>query len=153
MTKNGIELRTYTRDELGRSLPEIVTTFGALNLEASTMDLEEIDAAVFGVKCGKIEPDRLVKFYYDQFTVLGGRCQFNTRAMKLIVEPLKKLDIEGEPFVWQEQNIAGVETRGALEGDIYAKTIVLTGGAWNNFLLEPIGIDGHVKSKKRQSFR
>jgi len=153
MTKNGIELRTYAQEELGRSIPEITASFGGSNLEASIMELEEIDVGVFGTKCGKIEPDRLVKFYYDRFTALGGQCQFNTQAEKLIVVPRKKLDIEGEPFIWQEQKIAGVETKGALEGDIHTETIVLAGGAWNNFLLEPIGIDGHVKSKKRQIFQ
>ena len=65
----------------------------------------------------------------------------------------KKLNIEDEPFVWQETRIAGVQVKGLLDGNIYAETIVLAGGAWNNVLLEPIGLDGHVKSKKRQIFQ
>jgi FAD-dependent oxidoreductase domain-containing protein 1 len=153
MAKNGIDLRTYSADELRRSIPGLSTSFGSSDLEASILGLEDIEGAVFGVKCGKLEPDRMTKYYYDQFTALGGKSQFNTRATKLIVEPLKKLDIEDEPFIWQEQRFAGVQTTGALAGEIFAETIVLAGGAWINFLLEPIGMDGHVKSKKGQLFQ
>jgi FAD-dependent oxidoreductase domain-containing protein 1 len=154
MQKNGIELKTYSAEELERSIPGMATTFGSSNLEeAVMMDLEAIEGAVFGAKCGKLEPDKLTKFYYDQFLVRGGRCQFNTRATKLIVEPFKKLDIDGEPFLWQEQRLAGVQVEGALQGELFAETIILAGGAWNNILLEPIGLDGHIKSKKRQIFQ
>ncbi len=117
------------------------------------MELENIEGAIFGVKCGKLEPDRLVGFYHDRFLAMGGQSRFNTRATKLILEPRKKLDIEGEPFVWQDKRIAGVQVEGQQNGDVYADTIILAGGAWNNFLLEPIGLDGHVKSKKRQIFQ
>jgi FAD-dependent oxidoreductase domain-containing protein 1 len=153
MSGNGIELRSYSREDLARSLPEITTNFAASDFEASTLGLKEIEGAVFGVKCGKLEPDRLVKYYHDQFIANGGRCKFNTRAVKLIVESQKKLGLEGEPFLWQEQKIAGVQTTGSLEGEIFAETCILAGGAWNNILLEPIGLDGHVKSKKRQIFQ
>jgi FAD-dependent oxidoreductase domain-containing protein 1 len=153
MTRNGIELRTYTRDELRQSIAGISTTFDSSDPEAAAVNLEDVDAAVFGVKCGKLEPDRLTKFYYNQFTARGGQSRFNTRATGLLIEPRKKLGIEGEPFIWQEQEIAGVQTKGLFEGEIYAEKIVLAGGAWNNVLLEPIGLDGYVKSKKRQIFQ
>jgi FAD-dependent oxidoreductase domain-containing protein 1 len=153
MNRNGIELKIYAEKELKNSIPGLTSNFEASNAEATTMNLENIEAAVFGVKCGKLEPDKLTRFYYDQFVALGGQCQFNTQATKLIVEPQRKLDIEDEPFVWQEKRIAGVQVKGLLNGNIYARTIVLAGGAWNNILLEPIGLDGHVKSKKRQIFQ
>ena len=153
MTGNGIELKTYTKEDLELSISGLTTTFQSSNVDAEAMGLENIDGAVFGVKCGKLEPDKLARFYYDQFIALGGRCQFSTQATKLLVEPRKKLNIEDEPFVWQETRIVGVEVRGLIDGNIYAETIVLAGGAWNNILLEPIGLDGHVKSKKRQIFQ
>jgi glycine/D-amino acid oxidase-like deaminating enzyme len=152
MEKNGIELRTFSREELKNSMPELSTTsFG--NSDAQVMDLPNVEAAVLGLKCGKLEPDRLAKFYYDSFIVLGGKCQFNTRATRLIVEPRRKLGLEDEPFIWQDAKIGSVEVQGANNGSIYAQTIVLAGGAWSNILLEPIGLDGHIKSKKRQIFQ
>ena len=153
MKGNGVELKTHTGEELRRSIPGISTKLDSSDPEIAAMELENIDGAIFGVKCGKLEPDRLVNFYNDRFLAMGGQSRFNTRATKLILEPRKKLDIEGEPFVWQEKRIAGVQVEGRLNGDIYADTIILAGGAWNNFLLEPLGLDGHIKSKKRQIFR
>jgi FAD-dependent oxidoreductase domain-containing protein 1 len=153
MKSNGIELKTLTKEELGDSIHGLTTTFEASSAEAAALGLENIDGGVFGTKCGKLEPDRLTRFYCDQFIAMGGKCQFNSRATKLLVEPRRKLNIEDEPFVWQETRIAGVQVKGLLEGDIYAETIILAGGAWNNILLEPIGLDGHTKSKKRQIFQ
>lgn len=153
MNRNGIELKKYTGSELKRSIQGLATAFDPGSVQVSAMGLENVEGALLGVKCGKLEPDRLMRFYYDQFIALGGKCEFNTRATNLIVEPHKKLDVEDEPFVWQEKRIAGVRVKGRLDGDIYAETVVLAGGAWNNFLLEPIGLDGHVKSKKRQIFQ
>ena len=153
MSRNRVELKSFSAEDLRNRIPGISTIFEPSNVDTKTMDLENIDGAIFGIKCGKLEPDRLVGFYYDRFLALGGQSQFNTRATKLIVEPCKKLDIEGEPFVWQDKVIAGVQVSGRLNGIIYANTLILAGGAWNNILLEPIGFDGHVKSKKRQIFQ
>ena len=153
MTGNGIELKIYTKEDLEHSIHGLTTTFQSSNVDAVAMGLENIDGAVFGVKCGKLEPDKLARFYYDQFIAMGGQCQFGTRATKLLVEPRKKLNIEDEPFVWQETRIAGAQVRGLVDGNIYAETVVFAGGAWNNILLESIGLDGHVKSKKRQIFQ
>lgn len=153
MANSGVELKNYSGDEIRRLVSGIATSFESSNPIGDAIGLENISAGIFGVKCGKLEPDRLVQYYHDRFIERGGSCQFNTRVVKLMVEPLKKLDIEGEPFIWQEKRIAGVQVRGALDGNIFAETVVLAGGAWNNFLLEPIGLDGHVKSKKRQIFQ
>ena len=153
MSKNCIDLKNYPREELLHSIPSLRMGFESSDLEASTMGLESIESGLFGAKCGKLEPDKLSKFYYDRFVALGGYCRFDTRATGLILEPKKKLDVDGEPFVWQENRIAGVQTRGSLEGTILAETVVLAAGAWSNLLLEPIGLDGHAKSKKRQIFR
>ena len=82
----------------------------------------------------------------------GGKALFRTAARKLIVEPSEPLGIDGEPFVWQESKIKGAVLEGEINGEIRAETTVIATGVWNNELLEPIGIDGHVKAKKRQLF-
>ena len=148
MQRNGIETRRYTKEELKRVLPNMVAEFGA-DPEASLMSLPSVDGGVFGVKCGRLDSDKLVSFYAGEFAKLGGRLAFNTEATSLTVGPDRRLGIEGEPFVWQEHRVEGVSTP---SGTIKAETVVLAGGAWENELLEPVGLEAHVKAKKRQLF-
>ena len=151
MERNGIEVVRREREELSRLLPTMATGFEA-NDEASLMELPSIAGGVFGPKCGRLDPDKLVRFYADEFTRAGGTFAFDTEAKSLVVGPKKRLGIEGEPFVWQDFEVEGVSVRGKTDGVLGAGTVVIAGGAWENELLEPIGIDGHVKSKKRQLF-
>jgi len=151
MEKNGIELIRHGREDLRRLLPGMVTEFGS-NEEAALMGLPPVDGGIFGPKCGRLDPDKLVRFYANEFIKAGGAFAFNTEARALAVGPSKRLGIEGEPFVWQDVSVEGVSVRGATNEMLQAETVVLAGGAWENELLEPIGIDGHVKAKKRQLF-
>jgi len=148
MERNGIELTRYSRDELKRFLPGMVAEFGS-NEEAKLMELPDVDGGVFGPKCGRLDPDKLVRFYAREFTNLGGEFEFNTEAKSVLVGPSKRLGIEGEPFVWQDSRIEGVATG---NGTIEAETVILAGGAWENELLEPLGLESHIKAKKRQLF-
>jgi len=148
MERNGIELRRYTRDELKRLLPGMVAVFGSSE-EAKLMELPQVDGGVFGPKCGRLDPDKLVRFYAREFTNMGGEFAFNTGARSVLVGPSKRLGIDGEPFVWQKSRVEGVDSG---NGAIEAETVVLAGGAWENELLEPLGLESHIKAKKRQLF-
>ena len=148
MERNGIEIRRHTREELKRTLPSMVAEFGT-DPEASLMSLPSVDGGIFGVKCGRLDPDKLVRFYAGEFARLGGRLAFNKEATSLTIAPVRGLGIPGEPFVWQEKRVEGVSTP---SGAIGAETVVLAGGAWENELLEPVGLEAHVKAKKRQLF-
>ena len=151
MERNGIEIVRKSREQLRRLLPSMVTDFDS-NEEAALMELPSVDGGVFGPKCGRLDPDKLVRFYADEFVKAGGRFAYNTEVAALAVGPSKRLGIEGEPFVWQDTRIEGVVVQGATRETLRAETVVLAGGAWENELLEPIGVDGHVKAKKRQLF-
>ncbi|HEV2138338.1 MAG TPA: FAD-binding oxidoreductase [Nitrososphaerales archaeon] len=151
MEKNGIEITRHGREDLRRLLPSMVTEFGSSS-EAALMELPSVDGGVFGPKCGRLDPDKLVRFYTGEFIKAGGEFAFNTEARALVVGPAKRLGMEGEPLVWQDFKVEGVSTRGSVDGMIQAETIVLAGGAWENELLEPMGIECHAKSKKRQLF-
>lgn len=151
MVKNGIDIRKVTRGELKRLIPNMVLDLGS-DAEASIMTLPNIEAGVFGLKCGRLDPDRLVKYYANEFLRMGGHVSFNTDAERLLIGPSERLDIEGEPFVWQDSKVEGVLLRGALIDMVKADVVVLTCGAWGNELLGPVGIDGHVIAKKRQLF-
>lgn len=151
MERNGIETVRYGKEDLRRLLPSMVAEFGS-NEEAALMELLPVAGGVFGPKCGGLDPDKLVRFYADEFVKAGGKFAFNTDAVALVIGPSRRLGIEGEPFVWQDFDVEGVSVRGRVDGMITAETVVVAGGAWENELLEPVGIDGHVKAKKRQLF-
>jgi len=153
MKRNGIEVKEYSVEELRRLVGGVVTSLdGDDDEEANIMGLEDISGAVFGPKCGRLDPQKLVRFYANEFTRLGGKIALKTNVEGLLLGPSRRLGIEGEPFVWQEAEVKGVRVAGGITGDLEAKSTVVACGAWNNELLEPIGVDGHVKAKKRQLF-
>ena len=150
MNDNGIEANRYEVGELKRLLPSLVTDFES-NGEARLMDLPSVDGGIFGPKCGRLDPDRLVKFYADEFAKAGGKFAFDTDAESLSIKSSKHQGAGSEPSSWRDFEVEGVSVHGAAEV-IRAETVVLAGGAWENELPEPVGIDGHVKAKKRQLF-
>jgi FAD-dependent oxidoreductase domain-containing protein 1 len=152
MENKGIELKRYDRRDLEHALPLMRTKFESSDEESKLLKLEDVAGAILGVKCGRLVPDKLSRFYADEFVKMGGKIAFNTNVRSLLVEPNEPLQIEGEPFVWQESKIAGATVEGQIEGELRGKTTVIAAGVWNNEILDPIGIDGHVKGKKRQLF-
>ena len=151
MEANGVEITRYTRGELEHLLPMMVTGFGA-DEEAALMSLPPVDGGIFGKKCGRLDPDKLVRYYAQEFVKAGGKFAFNTDVRMLQVGPSNPLGVEGEPFVWQDHRIDGILAHGNVDETLSAETVILAGGAWMNELLEPMGIESHVKSKKRQLF-
>jgi FAD-dependent oxidoreductase domain-containing protein 1 len=150
MIDTGMEIRSYSKEDLGKVLPSLRTRFDSE--EAKIMKLHDVAGGVFGIKCGRLDPDKLSRFYSERFIALGGKIVFNVDAISLLCEPDEPLGIEGEPFVWQESKVVGVRVQGMTPTDLRADSVVIAAGVWNNELLEPIGIDGHVKAKKRQMF-
>ena len=150
MDDNGIVTTTFGREALGRMLPGMKSEFAGE--EAEALEVPEVDGAVFGPKCGRVDPDKLVRFYAGEFVKGGGKFVFNSDVKALLVAPSKRLGVEGEPLVWQETRVEGVELSNPEGEALLADTVVLAGGAWLNELLEPVGVDGHVKAKKRQLF-
>jgi glycine/D-amino acid oxidase-like deaminating enzyme len=151
MEGNGIEIIRYARGDLRRLLPSMATDFGS-NEEAALMGLPPVDEGIFGPKCGRLDPDKLVRFYANEFVKAGGTLAFNTDVEAVVLGPSRRLGIEGEPFVWQDFKVEGVSVRGPSDKMLQAETVVLAGGAWENELLEPMGMFGNVKAKKRQLF-
>jgi FAD-dependent oxidoreductase domain-containing protein 1 len=150
MQENKVEISVFDARVLKMKLPGLVAAFSSS--ESSVMGLPDIEAGVFGPKCGRLDPDKLVRFYAKRFSELGGKVSFNTNVESLVVGPKKRLGVDGEPFVWQDSEIEGLRASGSIDGVLRAETVVLACGAWGNELLEPIGIDGRVKAKKRQLF-
>jgi FAD-dependent oxidoreductase domain-containing protein 1 len=151
METNGIEIRRFDGGKVRGLLPGLASD-GDANGQASMMGLPRIEAGIFGPKCGRLDPDKLVRFYAKKFLEAGGRFSFNTEAAQLGIGPKTRLGIDGEPLVWQDSEVEKVRLTGQLNGTLEPETVVLACGAWGNELLGPVGIDGHVRAKKRQLF-
>jgi glycine/D-amino acid oxidase-like deaminating enzyme len=150
MDANNIKYTLYEGNELKKRLPELVMKVSG-DEEAKIMGLEDIAAGLYGPKCGTCDPSKLVAFYKNEFLRLSKvKPMLNTEVKDLILEPANKLDVPGEPFIWQDSTVVGVRT---MKGDIRADTVVVAAGTWVNQLTDPIGVDGRVKVKKRQLFR
>jgi FAD-dependent oxidoreductase domain-containing protein 1 len=151
MDENGIEIVRYGKEDLKRLLPSMATDFGSRE-EATLMGLPPVDGGIFGPKCGRLDPDKLVRFYTNEFVKAGGTLAFNTEVAALVIGPSRRLGIDGEPLVWQDFKFEGVSVQGPTGEVLRAETVVLAGGAWENELLEPIGMFGNMMAKKRQLF-
>jgi FAD-dependent oxidoreductase domain-containing protein 1 len=149
MKENGIEMRYITSDDLERQIPGFLTSAGGSE-QGKAMGLEDVAGAYLGSKCGRLAPEKLVEHYRAEFIRLGGRLFLGADVVKLGFGARNPLGIEGEPFVWQDAQVEGVTLRDGRR--ISARKVVVAGGAWNNEILDPSGIDGHIKAKKRQLF-
>jgi FAD-dependent oxidoreductase domain-containing protein 1 len=148
MKENNIDIRLLSVKEL----ESIINFVASPNSEESRLlDLKPVSVGVFGPKCGRLAPEKLVDFYLEGFKSMGGKTIFNCNINRIIVSALKELKIDGEPFVWQSWRFSSAKTEGD-EMQFDFDDIVLACGAWVNFLVEPLGLDFQVKSKKRQIF-
>lgn len=148
MAANGVELLEYGRADLEKMLPGFVS--GPSSEESGLMSLGGVSSGVFGVKCGRLAPERLAAYYRDQFASLGGEVMFGAEAKRIDLGAREPIGIEGEPLVWQEWRPTGATLADGTR--IEADSVVVATGAWTNELLDPTGIDGHTKAKKRQLF-
>jgi glycine/D-amino acid oxidase-like deaminating enzyme len=148
MRKQGMRLRTIERKDLTGLIPDLV--LDPASEQSKIIGMESIHKGVQGLDCGVVSPELIAKFYEDEFKKLGGELQFSTEAKSLCLEAKNKLDLPGEPYVWQEKVFAGAETS---RGFIKADKMVIATGARAPVLLDPLGIDCLVKAKKRQIFQ
>ncbi|MFX1509573.1 MAG: NAD(P)/FAD-dependent oxidoreductase [Promethearchaeota archaeon] len=149
MEANNIAYRAIEKTELKKVLPSLVTDFSNDD-EAEIMKLNPVDYALFGAECGVLDPSLLVQFYKDEFLKLTKvKPRFNLTVNKLLLEAEPPLGVPGEPFVWQNKQITGIQSS---QGTIQADKVVLAVGPWTNSLLDPVGIPSYVKAKKRQLF-
>jgi glycine/D-amino acid oxidase-like deaminating enzyme len=114
------------------------------------MGLENVEKGLFGIDCGIVAPELIVKFYENELMKLGTEFQFGTEAKRIRLGAKKSLGLPGEPFVWQDKVFKEVDTN---RGPISADTIVLSAGTRNPLLLDPVGIDSMIKPRKNQLFQ
>jgi glycine/D-amino acid oxidase-like deaminating enzyme len=149
MKDSNIQYKVYDKKQLKEMIPGLNVDFSN-DEEAELMNLQEADFGLFGGDCGVLDPTRLVEWYFEEFKKISKvKPRFNVNVESLLLEADPKLDIPGEPFVWQKKKVTGVKTK---NGIIRADTVILATGAWTNELLDPIGMDSRTKAKKRHIF-
>ncbi|MHA1653469.1 MAG: NAD(P)/FAD-dependent oxidoreductase [Candidatus Thorarchaeota archaeon] len=150
MDASGVHYRVYNKEELKEMIPSLNVDFSG-DEEAELMNLKEVAYGLFGADCGVLDPTRLVDFYFEEFKkITHVKPRFGVNVKRLLLEADPKLDLPGEPFVWQFKRVNGVVTD--KDEVLRAETTVLATGAWANELLDPIGMDSRLKAKKRQIF-
>jgi len=149
LRKDGVALKFWEGKELSEMLPQARLTLDSGDEEGKIMRLSSITAGLQGLKCGTLAAEKLVVFYEQEIRKLGGSIRYRECVDSLIVEPLQKLGLPKEPLVWQEPKVMGVKTD---HGEIRAERTVLAAGGWSTGLLNSVGIDSHVRAKKRQVF-
>jgi len=148
MTEQGIRFRVVEPSELSSMIPDLV--LNPSSEQSKLMDLGSIHKAVLGLDCGTVAPDLIAKFFEIEYRKLKGEFQFGVEAKSLRLVAKNSLDLPGEPYVWQDKSIAGIETD---KGPILADVTIIAAGARTPMLLDPVGIDCHMKPKKRQIFQ
>jgi len=149
MKTSGIHYQVYDKQQLKNIIPGLNVDFEG-DEEAELMNLQEVSYGLFGKDCGVLDPTRLVEYYLEEFKKLSEiKPRFGVNVENLILEADPKLDVPGEPFVWQKKRVTGVKTD---KGEFSAEVVVLATGAWANELLDPIGMDSRTKGKKRHMF-
>ncbi len=149
MRKEGVALRLWEVDELSEMLTRAQLRFDLSDEEAKIMGLTNIVEGLQGLKCGTMAPEKLVEFYEKEIRRMGGLTRYGERVVSIILEPQQKLGVPKEPHVWQDTKVQGVFTD---RGEIRAEQTVVATGGWSTQLLNTIGMDSHVRTKKRQVF-
>jgi glycine/D-amino acid oxidase-like deaminating enzyme len=146
--KNNLEYNEYEGAELAEKL--CIQTDLTKEEEAQLMGMENIFGGILIPKAGVInDVSSLVKFYENEFLRLGGRIRYEVEAKSLVAESRQPISIPGEPYFWQNSRVSGVSTN---DGVIKAKKTILAAGAWVSQILDAVGIECHIKPKKRQFF-
>src|SRR3989442_657183 len=151
MKRNGIEVEEYSVEELRRLVGGVVTNIGGDDEEANVMGLEDISGAVFGPKCGRLDPEKLVRFYANEFMRLGGKIAFKANVEGLLLGPSRKLGIAREPFVWQEAEVKGVRVAGGSPGGNQAQAGGGGGGGREKKTPATAGGEADPAAEKKQT--
>lgn len=132
-----------------------VSSYAYLNMKpegesSAVMGLPEIESAAIGKNCGIIEPELVSEHYYQECLNEGVEFSFSTSVQEFHLDPVNPLDYPGEPFLWQDKILRSIKTS---RGEMAADRFITAADVWSTGLLDPTGIDSHIRPKKRQIFQ
>ncbi len=138
----GSEVEVDGTEEVRARLGELVAPEPA---STEGRPLPHIDRAILVHNAGTVSPTRLALWYESEFRRLGGEVEYGFKVDRLVLEGERG----GPTRVWAGARVAAVE--GPL-GRRAAVELVVAAGAWTPSLMDPIGVDCHVKPQTRQVF-
>ncbi|MFG1519530.1 MAG: FAD-binding oxidoreductase [Thermoplasmataceae archaeon] len=141
------DLKFYDRSDLSSDNYLVLEQTGE---QSRIMGLKNIDVGILGKNCGIIDPDLICNFYYNRLKEMGVEFKFNTNVERLNMTPVNPLNYPGEPFLWQDKTVSSLTTN---IGELTASEFLFATDVWTTALLDPLGIDSHVRPKKRQIFQ
>ena len=133
----GTSLEVHDRSEVRSRLGE--------HIEPSPKAMPPVDHAVLVHNAGTLSPTRLAQWYESQYRSLGGEVEYGFAVDRILLESERG----GPTRVWEGARAAGVEGPSGRRG---ARELVVAAGAWTPGLLDPFGVDCHVKPQTRQAF-
>jgi len=145
----GAQFKLWNADELLEMMPDFRPMLDADDPETRIMNLDDVAMGIQGIRSGIVDVEKLVRFYEEQFRNLRGNVLYGVPVERLLVEPRRRIGIDGEPFEWQDKVISGVKTP---RGEIRARKLVIAPGAWGRELLDPIGVDCHMNPVRKMIF-
>ncbi len=107
--------------------------------------LGSVAGAVMARNAGTLSPSRLAKWFEMEFRALGGRVEYGFTVDRLVPESVRGNGLR----VWEDGRVAAVE---GASGRHRAREFVVAAGAMTPSLLDPLGVDSHVKPRTRQAF-
>jgi len=110
-----------------------------------TGPMEMVAGAVLAANGGTLSPTRLARWYVSQFRAMGGQVEFGFPVDRLVPGSASGEGVRA----WEEGRVVAVE---GPSGRRRGKDLVVAAGAWTPSLLDPLGIDPHVRPKTRQAF-
>ncbi|MGC8617915.1 MAG: NAD(P)/FAD-dependent oxidoreductase [Thermoplasmata archaeon] len=114
--------------------------------ESRALSLEPIEVGVMGKNCGILDIEKLASYYYEACKDMGVEFRFGEEIKDLTISPKAPIGYPGEPFLWQDKIVSGVITESQ---ELRAREFVFTMGAWTGSILDKIGVDSHMRPKRR----
>ncbi len=143
LERSGVDLEFHDRGQ-------VMSTMGnALVLDPSSPEgtgpMEPVAGAVLAANGGTLSPTRLARWYEARFREMGGQVEYGFPVDRLVPGSTRGEDLR----VWEDGIVVAVE---GPRGRRRAKELVVAAGAWTPSLLDPVGIDSHVRPQTRQVF-
>jgi glycine/D-amino acid oxidase-like deaminating enzyme len=101
MRRQGTRYRMYEVNELEAIIPDLILR--PASQQSKLMELEGVEKGLFGIDCGTVASELIVKFYENELKKLGAEFQFHTEAKSLQLAARRSLGVDGEPLLWQQK--------------------------------------------------
>jgi len=150
MRSQGVPLKLLEPQQLKEDVPSLNPVLNREDEDVKMLGADNVAYGLLGKRCGVIAAEKLVEFFEKEFRKLGGLVKYRCSASSLIVEGHPPLNLPNEPFIWQNKKLTQIQTQDRER--VKARMVVVATGCWTHQLLDPIGLDAHMRPRKKQVF-